>query len=293
MKLKTAGYTPKQIEPLISAVMEEDVSSTSASVPIIDTGMDFVERYKVHALGRLLQIVSQKICNNELLRDGLIIVSHLSNAPKQWEKTVRVSLSSKSKFESLIRKHRQIPIGWSTIDGEVFTRFKDIEVLNRRLDTWEMFSIELDNPEQECAYEIALGIARDSSDSQLIAIKSWLSQDNLPISVSEQLFLSRIIEIILQVIMPLEEIIKPYAYDRLQRVGQGEMLSVLANFVVHIAPDKWDYCGVLQPFIEDSKNTSSFSYKCYLSTKLKGTGFLPNRQFPSRLGLLNWKIVSS
>lgn len=253
-KLKQRGYTPKQIGPLLQAWQEASATILPSTVaPVIHASMDFVDRVKVQVLARLLQIVAQKICQDELLRDALIIVRQVPfDGTQSSTMPFRVFRQTKSDVIPLIRMYNQIPIGWSTLDGEVFIRFQAIDDLIRRVDSWEFYGIQVEDPAKQYTYTVTLGLAQDNADPQLLAIKYWLGQTHLPLSESDRSFLCGLMGIMYSVILKIREIIRSKDSPIYRLISQGDMLSVLADAIVAISPNKWDYCGILLPFGGDS-----------------------------------------
>ena len=106
----------------------------SRVVPAVNPAMDHVERTKVQVQARLLQIVMEALCGGQAIPNTLIVVERIiSEQNTQYTAsveqladhiTLRVRGQSAGPTASLLRQYPRIPIGWSTSDGEVFTRYR-------------------------------------------------------------------------------------------------------------------------------------------------------------------------
>lgn len=268
-ELRKHDYTPQEIALLISAwrkssALHDDIDVFSNSQAGGIEKLDQTTRAQTLLLSRLLAIEAALICGfYDAPKNSIIGVRRLEKNEFETNdvEQLRITTTSKEKALSLLMQDNSEKLvrGISTQSGEALVSFRVNRGLPNSLEGHKFVEIYLfDNKNEQC-YQVILGLPKG------IALDLEWTKNNL-FSGNEKIdFLIKLLRFTFSTALRLHEIV----YSKSAHTGserQLDILHVMAEAITHIAPDKWDYCGILVP-----KN----------STTLKVSAC--SREFPSSL----------
>lgn len=242
-ELKSQKYKIPQIEALVSVWREWSLNVRHE--PAVEIQMNETDRAQLMLLGRLLAITTSLICGfPDAPNNSIVLIRRMEHqgGNKQDSTPVNIDTTTSTEVSALLIHNTSDDIvrGICTSSIEVLAAPHQTRNILNSLDGRVFHKIQISDFEKKRRYEIILGFPKGTS-IHLNSIKS-----NISLGTEKFVLLLHLLRYIFSTAIRLSEIIP--------KTGRSlNMLHVLAEAITHIAPDRWDYCGIFIP-----KNSDSF-----------------------------------
>lgn len=241
-ELKSKKYNFPQIEALIDVWHEW--SQHARRDPSVEIQMNETDRAQLMLLGRLLAIVTSLICGYpDAPNNSIVIIRRVKrrDGNKLGFLSVNINTTTSGKVSALLTHDISDDIvrGICTSSIEVLAASHQTRNILSSLEGRTFYEIQVPDFEEKGHYEIILGFAKG------ISINLNSVNANIRLESEKFVLLLHLLRYMFSSAIHLREVI--------QDTGRPlNILHALAEAIIHIAPKKWSYCGVLTPKNFDS-----------------------------------------